>query len=70
MGHFMDLGITDAHDRRVGADDRSGRTEMGSRRVISAPLSTILSLVDSETRECDEDASRRQDRTAHRARDF
>ena len=70
MGHVVDLGTIDANDRRVGADDWSGRPQVGSRRVNRATLSSIFPLVDSETRERDENASRRQHRAAHRARDF
>ena len=46
MGHRMDLGTINAHDRRVRADDWSSRAQMGNRWATGAPLPSILAVVD------------------------
>src|SRR5215813_10239200 len=45
MGHGLDLGTLNAHVRCPGADDRSSGTQVWSRCVNCAPLSSIFALV-------------------------
>ena len=50
MGNLLDLGTINAHDRRVSADDWSGRAQMGSRWIDSAPLPSVSAVVENERR--------------------
>lgn len=45
MGHCVDLGTLDAHDRCLGTRDRSGRAEMGNRLGAGKTASTNPALV-------------------------
>lgn len=46
MGHCMDLGTINPHDRRPGFDDWGGRAQMGDRRRTGASLSWSPALVE------------------------
>src|SRR5215467_15592163 len=45
MGHGLDLGTLNAYVRCPGTDDRSSGTQVWSRCVNCAPLSSIFALV-------------------------